>query len=112
MNGAYQHLTLANVKPGMILSDKLLDRQGQILLPAGTVLTAATIALLPHHGIDALAVRRDAAAQEQARPDQSVIERRLAKLFRKNDIDDNDDWATGILRHYVEDYRLGREIGQ
>lgn len=111
MSAAYQHLALTDVKPGMILSDELLDRQGQVLLPKGAVLTAKTIALLPGHGIDILAVLRPPGEIErEVQPDASVIERRLAKLFRKNDIDNHDDWATGILRRYVSDYRLGREI--
>lgn len=116
MNPAYQHLSLADVRPGMILSDELLDRQGQVLLPAGAVLTASTIALLPGHGIDALAVRRELAAtvsdSTADAANQSALEGRLAKLFRKNDSDDHNDWATGILRRYVEDYRLQREIEQ
>ena len=52
MSAAYQHLALSEVKPGMILSDELLDKQGQVLLPKGAVLTSKTIALLPGHGID------------------------------------------------------------
>lgn len=111
MTAAYQHLALADVTPGMVLSDELLDRQGQVLLPKGAVLTAKTIALLPGHGIEALAVLRAAAdIEESGAPDTSAVEKRLAVLFRKNDIDDQDDWATGILRRYVEDYRLEREI--
>ena len=111
MNAAYQHLALADVRPGMILSDELLDRQGQVLLPAGAILTAATIALLPNHGIEALAVRRDDADEAPtADPDGSAVESRLARLFRKHVIDDDNDWATGLLRRYVEDYRLQREI--
>ena len=42
----------------MVLSDVLLDRQGQVLLPQGAVLTATMIALLPRHGIDRLPVLR------------------------------------------------------
>ncbi len=111
MSAAYQHLALTEVKPGMILSDELLDRQGQVLLPKGAVLTANTIALLPGHGIDMLAVlRAEGEVDPESRPDPSTIERRLAKLFRKNDPDDNNDWATGILRRYMLDYRLEREI--
>jgi hypothetical protein len=111
MSAAYQHLALAQVKPGMILSDELLDKQGQVLLPQGAVLTAKMIALLPGHGIDVLAVLRgDADVPEAPAPDLSQIEQRVNHLFRKNDIDNNDDWATGILRRYVTDYRLGREI--
>ncbi len=110
MSAAYQHLALTEVKPGMILSDELLDQQGQVLLPKGAVLTARTIALLPGHGIDMLAVLRTDGDGTQARPDASTIERRLAKVFRKNDPDNHDDWATGILRRYMFDYRLEREI--
>ncbi len=106
MSAAYQHLALTEVKPGMILSDELLDRQGQVLLPQGTVLTAKILALLPGHGIGVLAVLREPAPE----PDLSAHERRLAHLFRKNDLDDDADWATGILRRYVTDYRLEREI--
>ena len=113
MSAAYQHLALTDVKPGMILSDELLDQQGQVLLPKGAILTTKTIALLPSHGIDMLAVlRTDGAAGELARPDPATIERRLAKLFRKNDPDNHDDWATCILRRYILDYRLEREIDQ
>jgi hypothetical protein len=110
MSAAYQHLALAQVKPGMILSDVLLDKQGQVLLPQGFVLTAKMIALLPGHGIDVLAVLRSDDAPPQVEIDTAAVEARLDYLFRKNDIDNNDDWATGILRRYVSDYRLDREI--
>ncbi|MES2324716.1 MAG: hypothetical protein V4633_20855 [Pseudomonadota bacterium] len=110
MSAAYQHLALSEVKPGMILSDELLDKQGQVLLPKGAVLNAKTIALLPGHGISVLAVVRDDSADSAALPDPSALEHRVAVLFRKNELDNHDDWATGILRRYVTDYRLGREI--
>jgi hypothetical protein len=111
MSAAYQHLALAQVKPGMILSDVLLDKQGQVLLPAGAVLTAKMLALLPGHGIDVLAVlREEGDAPEAAAVDPAVQEQRINVLFRKNDPDNNDDWATGILRRYITDYRLNREI--
>jgi len=110
MSASYQHLALAEVKPGMILSDVLLDKQGQVLLPQGAVLTAATIALLPRHGIVTLAVLHQGDAPGQQAPDATLVQQRLARLFRKNEIDDPHDWATGILRRYIEDFRLGREI--
>lgn len=109
MSAAYEHLPLAEVKPGMVLSDELLDQQGQVLLPKGAVLSEQTIALLPAHGIVMLAVACPAGAREGA-ADKAAIERRLAHLFRKNDVDDDDDWATGVLRRYVSNYRLEREI--
>lgn len=109
MSSAYQHLAVADVRPGMVLSDVLLDKQGQVLLPEGAILTAAIIALLPRHGVEVLAVLRGAGEAEPA-PDPAALQARLAHLFRKNDIENNEDWATGILHRYMEDYRLGREI--
>jgi hypothetical protein len=112
MSSAYQHLALADVRPGMVLSDELMDELGHVLLPQGAILTAAIIALLPRHGVDMLAVLRADAASLPPAPDQALLQARLAYLFRKNDIDNKDDWATGILHRYMEDYRLGREIEQ
>ncbi len=108
MNPAYRHMALAAVKPGMVLSDELLDKQGQVLLPKGAVLTARTIALLPSHGIEMVAVVCDAAPAVPL--DTGAVAARIDHLFRKNDADNADDWATGILRRYITDFRLGREI--
>src|SRR4051812_37059137 len=99
MSSAYQHLAVAEVRPGMVLSDVLLDQHGQVLLPQGAVLTAAIIALLPRHGIDMLAVLRSDAPAEPA-PDQAALEQRLAHLFRNNagaTEATQDNWATGLL---------------
>lgn len=110
MSVPYQHHALAELRPGMILFDELLDGQGHILLPHGTVLTAATIAQLSRHGIESVTVQVAAGAVAESEADQAAIALRLAHLFRKNDIDDQNDWATGILRRYVEDYRLQRGV--
>jgi hypothetical protein len=106
MSAAYQHLALTEVQPGMILFDELVDQQGQVLLPKGAVLTAKTIALLPGHGIDMLAVLREGGAAGPApRLDPAAIELRLARLFRKVDPDNAADWASAILRHNISAYR-------
>lgn len=104
MSTAHQHLALADLRPGMIMSDSLLDQNGQLLLPQGAVLTAATIALLPRHGIDTVPVV--CAGADTAPVDTEAVRKRVAHVFRKNDIDNHNDWATGILRRYIEDYRL------
>lgn len=105
MSSAYQHLALADVRPGMVLSDVLLDQQGQVLLPQGTVLTAAFIALLPRHHIEAVAVLR---GEAEPGPDLATVQARVAHLFRHPGAGD-DRAATAALHRYVEDYRLGRE---
>jgi len=111
MSAAYQHLALSEVKPGMILSDELLDHQGQVLLPKGARLTAKIIGLLPGHGIEMLAVLRAPGDIDPGQAvDDSVVERRLAHLFRKNNSPEGDDWATNILQRYISDFRMKREI--
>jgi hypothetical protein len=112
MSSAYQHLAVTHVRPGMVLSDVLLDRQGQVLLPQGAILTAPIIALLPRHGVEVLAVLRSDAASAVPAPDHAAPQARLARLFRNSDNAPDDGWATGILQRYVEDYRLGREIAE
>jgi hypothetical protein len=111
MSAAYQHLALTQVQPGMILSDDLVDQQGQILLPQGAVLTVQTIALLPRHGIEMLAVLRvDGPPEHTAGIDPAVTQRRLDHLFRTHDADQHEDWASRALRRFITAYRLEREI--
>lgn len=112
MTTGYQNLALEKVQAGMVLSDQLLDVQGHVLLPQGTVLTEAMLALMPRHGIDTLPVLNAAVSEEELAAGREQHARRLARLFRKNDPDSNTDWATGLLRRFVEDYRLGKEAAE
>lgn len=109
MTGNYHQLTLAEVRPGMVLSDVLLDVQGHVLLPQGTVLTEAMLALMPRHGIAVLPILKDEVSPEMAQAALSHHEARIARLFRKNDADSDSDWATALLRRFVSDFRLGME---
>jgi hypothetical protein len=48
-------------------------------------------------------------------PDPAVavpvaVQARLDHLFRNNVRDNNQDWATGTLRRYVEAYRFARAV--
>jgi hypothetical protein len=108
MSAAYQLIQLAQATPGMVLSDVLLDRQGQMLLPQGAVLTESVLASLGRHGVEVVPVL---AAADSAPPlDPVAVQARLDHLFRHHDRGNDDDWATGILRQYVEDYRLERGV--
>jgi hypothetical protein len=108
MSSAYKLTELAQARAGMVLGADLLDRHGQLLLPEGAVLTEISIASLGRHEIIMLPIRQ--AAQTAPVVDAGAVQERLDHLFRNNDPADSDDWATGILRRYVEDYRLGREV--
>lgn len=108
MAASYQHLALAQVQAGMILSDELLDVQGHVLLPQGTVLTEAMIALMPRHGIAVLPVISEGPSEEEQAAGVEHHNERIHHLFRKNDADSDADWATGLLRRFVTEFRLGR----
>lgn len=111
MNSPFHHLALADVRPGMVLSDVLLDRQGQVLLPQGATLTASIIALLPRHGIDRLPILLSAGAGAAPAPiDEAAVSARLAQLFRRIDPALETSSAALALQRYMSDYRLEREI--
>jgi hypothetical protein len=105
----YRLMPLADVRSDMVLADVVRDERGNVLLSKGIVLTDTLIASLRRHGIEALAIAA-AAQADTPPPDPTVVQARLDHLFRNNERDDHNDWATGILRRYVEDYRLQREV--
>ncbi|MCG2583493.1 hypothetical protein [Massilia sp. TS11] len=110
MSKLYHQLALAELRPGMVLSDEVQDNNGAILLAAGTVLTVPMIASLARHQVHTVAVVQDppadGAAPEAADAEgHAVMETRLAHLFRKHDPDADMDWATGILWRYLTDFR-------
>lgn len=109
MTGNYHQLALAQVRPGMVLSDELLDIQGHVLLPQGAVLTEAMLALMPRHGIAILPIVSAEVSPAVAQATLAHHQQRLDQLFRKNDADSDSDWATALLRRFVTDYRLGKQ---
>lgn len=104
----HQHLPLDQVRPGMILSDVLLDAHGQVLLPQGAVLTENTLSLMPRHGIDMLPIAAPGVSPEEQARQQEAHRARLDYLFRKYDPDNPADAATSMLHSYVSSYRLGQ----
>lgn len=107
MSDTYEMTPLAHLYPGMVLADALMDEHGHVLLAAGATLNEAAIQSLARHGVGAVPILR---AVPLTPPDESEIQARLDHLFRRNDREDLGDWATGLLRRYVEDYRLKREV--
>ena len=107
MTVMHQHLPLEQVRPGMVLSDVLLDAHGQVLLPQGAVLTENMLSLMPRHGIAMLPIQAPPPSPEEIAAQQAADSARLAYLFRKHDPDDPLDTATTLLRNYVTQYRLG-----
>lgn len=107
MGAAYMLTDLKAAQPGMVLAEDLLDRQGQMLLPKGVVLSAGMLASLARHDIAMLPIAAGAPAPAR---DPAAIQARVDHLFRKHDREDSDDWASALLRRHIENYRLEREV--
>ena len=109
MSDDHELVPVASALPGMVLSDELLDSHGLVLLAKGTVLSEAIIASFARHQIDMIPVAR---VEAHRAPDAAAVQARLEILFRRHDRDDDNDndWAGNLLRRYVEDYRLERQV--
>ena len=103
MTSRSQQLELDKVSAGMVLSDDLLDSQGQILLPQGTSLTEATLASLRRHDVEILPILCEVLSDDDAAAERERYMKRIAILFRKH----ADDDATALMLHYVTHFRLG-----
>ena len=108
MNGTYQLTPLAEARPGMVLGEALRDEKGNVLLAQGVALNEAMLASLARHGVELLPIL--AAGRAEAPIDRAAVQERLDRVFRKHERGNHDDWATGILRQYIEDFRLVREV--
>jgi hypothetical protein len=104
MSTAHQLVSLETATAGMILSDDILDQQGQVLLAQGTVLTAATIAALGRHDIALLPIAVSGVVETVI--DEAAVTARLDYLFRGND----PATANAILHGYIVDFRLERGV--
>lgn len=82
MNKIHRYLPLAKVSPGMQLADDLLDKQGHMLLPAHTELSAAMLTSIGHHGIHQLAILVDGINPEEQQAEREHKLARLSQLFR------------------------------
>jgi hypothetical protein len=107
MNGAYQLIPLLDASPGMVLGEVLRDDKGMVLLAQGVVLNEAMLASLARHGVELLPIL---AARAAPAIDAAQVQQRLDRVFRKHERGNHADWATGILRQYVEDFRMKREV--
>ncbi|MFZ6749469.1 hypothetical protein [Undibacterium sp. Ren11W] len=103
MNKRHHYLPLQSVIADMVLADNLLDKQGHVLLPAGTCLTSVMIASMHHHDVHQLSILIDDASE----PEQDKEVTRQAKMDRLNKIFRHAEQAGPIasLLIYLQKYR-------
>jgi hypothetical protein len=111
MNAAHVMVDLDQASRGMVLSDAILDQQGQVLLAEGTILTEATLAALSRHEVAMLPIALPAGATLPV--DAAAVTARIGYIFRGDgfELDAGPfDTATSLLHRYILDYRLGLEV--
>lgn len=106
MAGTHKLLPLAEVCPGMVLSDAICTATGTVLLPAGTVLNESMLQSLHRHKLDLIPVLFEVKALSAG--DQAEREKRLKYLFRKHDLAATDS-AGGLLSALLHTYRQQEE---
>ena len=105
MTVLHRQLALADLLPDMVLSDDLLDAQGQILLPKGTVLTQHTIESMGRHEVVSVPIIVGELSPEEVAVQKQHMELRLTRLFRLS----SDTPADALLQRYIRNFRLGEE---
>ena len=108
MNDDHDLVQVSEARPGMVLSDELIDSNGLVMLARGAVLSEATIASLKRHHIGMVPVAR---VEAHRPPDPVAVRARLDRLFRHPPDNGDSGHALGLLRRYVEDYRMERAAG-
>ena len=118
MPNRYQQIPLATAKPGMTLSDAVLDTKGNILLPKGTQLNETMLASLLRHQIATVVI---AGGEVSAEVDNTERQERMARvdhLFRPPasvtpqspgsiESDLPPSVATAALHGYIRNFRSG-----
>jgi cytosine/adenosine deaminase-related metal-dependent hydrolase len=105
MASNYLQISLSEAIPGMLLADDILDHQGQVLLPHGSVLSETLIKSLHRHEIVAITIRGPQASPEQQADTAAKYARRIDILFRH--IPPDSISVSNELRRYVRTFRLG-----
>ncbi|WP_293780174.1 hypothetical protein [uncultured Oxalicibacterium sp.] len=101
----HKQVALEEAEAGMVLSDNVLDAQGQVLLSKGVALTEHTIAALARHDIAWLRIEMGEMTAEEEAVQRAYYSERIERLFRNQD----DSPATATLHRYIRKYRLGEE---
>lgn len=103
MTVIHRQLALADLRPDMVLSDDLLDPQGQILLPKGTVLTQQSIDGMHRHEVVSVPIVVGELSPEETAAQKEHAKVRLERLFRLSGAAEPD----ALLQRYIRNFRLG-----
>lgn len=109
MPNRYHHILLSAAKPGMILSDAVLDTKGNVLLPKGTLLNDGMLASLLRHQIATVVIAGGEVSTEVERTERAEHSARVDHLFRQpgstNLLAPPCSAASNLLHQYILHFR-------
>ncbi|MBR7800028.1 hypothetical protein [Undibacterium fentianense] len=110
MNPKHRYLPLAQISPGAILADDLLDKLGHVLLPSGTKLTESILRSIANHEIQQLYIfneipTTDSGLNEEGSHAKAQLER-IDFIFRHLP----QDSPSATLKTYIQRYRTGETV--
>lgn len=89
--------------PGMTLARPILDREGNVLLSAGTVLDLGTLERLIRRGVEAIsALVPDTRDEETIATEISTVRNRIDRIFRGPSNRARDDLRNAVLHFRIE----------
>ncbi|OQA31162.1 MAG: hypothetical protein BWY57_02481 [Betaproteobacteria bacterium ADurb.Bin341] len=98
-------LATADLLPGMVLAEALLDEMGRVLIPAGAELSEKNIASLASRDLPGAKIERQVAEDvQETEAYRLVLQGRLDHLFRHAGSGE----VSRALYQAVVDYRVGQ----
>lgn len=98
----YRTVELDHAEEGMQLYEAVVDRQGNVLIPGQTALTASLIRSLERRGIETIQVIDDRASAEELEATRAQVVARLDQLFSKSRGRASEELKRAVLAYRTE----------
>lgn len=98
----YRTIEVAEAEEGMQLFEDVVDRQGNMLIPAQTALTASLIRSLERRGIETVQVTDDSISAEELEAARAQAVARIDQLFAKSRGRASEELRQAVLAYRTE----------
>ena len=98
----YRTIALEQAEEGMQLFEDVVDRQGNVLIPAQTALTASLVRSLERRGIESVQVIDDSVSSEEIEAARAQALARLDQLFSRSHGRASEELKRAVLAYRTE----------
>lgn len=98
----YRTVDVEEAEEGMQLFEDVVDRQGNVLIPAQTALTASLIRSLERRGIETVQVIDDSVSAEELEAARAQAAARLDQLFSRSRGRASEELKRAVLAYRTE----------